>query len=69
MLSGNFFVFICCLIGAQTCYFKGNWKWFVVMVLCVLVSGTIIFVESYQVLVVSPDQELPLVIRNPTTPL
>jgi hypothetical protein len=68
ILIGNFFVFICCLIGAQACFFKGRWKWFVVSVLCVLVSGGCIALELYQAWN-PPEGELPVVVRSPITPL
>ncbi len=68
ILIGNFFVLICCLIGAQACYFKGKWKWLALWIVCSVVTGACIFIESYQVLV-PPVPELHFVIRNPTTPL
>jgi len=68
ILIANFFVFIICLIGAQTCYFKKRWKWFCLMLTCIIMSGACIFIELYQWLV-PPQQDLPVVIRQPTTPL
>jgi hypothetical protein len=70
ILIGNFFVFIICLTGAQACYFKKRWKWFFLMVACVLISGTCVFIELYQWLAPAASRELPSVfIRQPTTPL
>jgi hypothetical protein len=68
ILTGNFFVFILCLIGAQSCYFGRQWRWFFVTVAFVLLSGTIIFVELSPLLF-PPDRDRPEVLRFPTTPL
>jgi len=68
ILSGNFFVLIICLIGAQTCYFKRSWKWFVLSMLCVVISAGCIGLAVYQVLT-PPSHETTIVVRQPTTPL
>jgi hypothetical protein len=68
ILIANFLVFILCLIAAQACYFERRWKWFVPAVICVVLSGVCIFAELYQWLV-PPAHDLPIVLRQPTTPL
>ncbi len=68
ILIGNFFVFICCLIGAQACYFKCNWKWFTVSVLCVLVSAACILLELSQWLF-PPEHQTAVFVHQPTTSL
>jgi hypothetical protein len=65
---GNFFIFIVSLIGAQTLYFKGRWKWFVLTVACVVISGTCMFVEAYQWLA-PVEHKFHVYVRQPTTPL
>jgi glucan phosphoethanolaminetransferase (alkaline phosphatase superfamily) len=69
ILSGNFFVLIICLIGAQTCYFKRNWKWFYLSLLCVLISAGCIGAEMYQAWGPGAAAEQSVVVRSPTTPL
>jgi len=68
ILSGNFFVLILSLIGAQASYFKACWKWFVLSMLCAVISGGCIGVEVYQVLT-PPSHDMTIVVRQPTTPL
>jgi hypothetical protein len=68
ILSGNFVVFILSLIGAQASYFGKSWKWFVLAVICVLISGACIFAELAQWLI-PPLHESTVVMRQPTTPL
>ena len=68
ILTGNFFVFILCLIGAQSCYFGRKWRWFFVSVALVIASASFIFVElSPWIFPAITDR--PSVLRNPTTPL
>lgn len=70
ILSGNFFVLIICLIGAQMCFFKRNWKWFCLSMLCVLISAACIGAEMYQVWCPQAVREQQsIVVRSPTTPL
>ncbi len=70
LLTGNFFLFIVALIGAQSCYFGRRWKWFARLILCVLISSTCLAFEVYQWLTPPESDELPtIVIRQPTTPL
>jgi hypothetical protein len=68
ILTGNFFVFILCLIGAQSCFFGRQWKWFFLTVAFVILTATFIFIELSPWLF-PPVHDLPPVLRNPTTPL
>jgi hypothetical protein len=45
--TANVSVFIICLIGVQTCYFRQNWKWFWLMLVCCVLSGASAFVLFY----------------------
>jgi len=69
LLTGNFFILIICLVGVQCCYFRQRWKWFWLMLVCVLMSATCIGIVVYQWLSPAPERELPIVVRSPTTPL
>jgi hypothetical protein len=46
MMTGNFCVFLICLMGAQSCYFKRKWKWFWLMTLCVIISSAYLGFEA-----------------------
>ena len=48
ILIGNLFMLIISLMGTQTCYFKSNWKWFYLMLVCVFISTACILIVLYQ---------------------
>jgi hypothetical protein len=68
IFAASLFAFIVSMIGALGNYYEKRWKWFVFMLLCVIVSTACMGVELYQWETPTP-RELPLVIRNPQTPL
>jgi hypothetical protein len=45
--TANISVLIICLMGVQTCYFRHNWKWFWLMLVCVILSAASAFVLFY----------------------
>jgi hypothetical protein len=45
--TANVSVLIICLVGVQTCYFRRNWKWFWLLLVCVVLSGASAFVLFY----------------------
>jgi hypothetical protein len=65
----SLFVFIASLIWVLQSYFARRWIPYVSLLVCVIVSGTFLIILLYQVLIPPPQPELPLVIRQPTTPL
>jgi MFS family permease len=68
LVTGNFFILIIALMGTQSCYFKAKWKWFWLMLVCAVISAMCVGVEFYQWM--APEsQELPIYVRQPTTPL
>ena len=68
LLVGNAYILIVCLVGATTCYFRSRWKWFWLMLACVVMSSMCIAVVLDQWLnPTTPD--LPGLVRPPTTPL
>jgi hypothetical protein len=67
-LIGGFFVFILCLIAAQTCYFGARWIWFWLAVTGAIVSAACMGDEVYQWLT-PPENQQTIVVRQPTTPL
>jgi hypothetical protein len=46
--SANVAVLIICLMGLQCCYFRKSWKWFWLMLVCVLLSAASASFEIYQ---------------------
>ena len=68
LMAGNFFILIIALMGVQRCYFKASWKWFWLMLICVLLSATCISIVVYQ-WVTPPEHDTPVYVRSPTTPL
>jgi hypothetical protein len=68
ILTGNFFVFILCLIGAQSCFFGRQWRWFFVTLALVVASASFIFVELSP-WIFPAVHDRPAVLRYPTTPL
>jgi glucan phosphoethanolaminetransferase (alkaline phosphatase superfamily) len=68
ILSGNFFILIFSLIGAQASFFQRRWKWFALTLACAILSGACIAVEAYDSLCPS-ERDVPVVMRQPTTPL
>ncbi len=68
MLAGNFFIIIVCLIGLQAAYFRGRWKWFWLMLACVLVSASCMGIELMQWLTPA-SRDIQVFVRQPTTPL
>jgi hypothetical protein len=67
VLTGNFFVFILCLIGAQSCFFGRQWRWFFLTIALVVASASFIVVELSP-WVFPATRDRPAVIRYPTTP-
>lgn len=65
----SLFLFIVSLIGVQQCYFSGQWRRFFLILVCAIITGTTMFMQMYQLLAPPPVREMPLVIRQPTTPL
>ena len=65
----SLFLFILSLIGVQQCYFAARWKRFFLVLVCALVSGTTMLSQMYLLLAPPPAHDLPLIIRQPTTPL
>ncbi len=45
--TANVSVLLICLVGVQTCYFRRNWKWFWLLLVCVVLSGFSAFVLFY----------------------
>ncbi len=69
LLTANFFILIICLVGVQSCYFRRRWKWFSLMLVCVLLSGGCIAIVLYQCFAPGTPDDLPFIVRSPTTPL
>ena len=68
LLTGNFFILIISLVGVQACYFRGRWKWFCLMLVCVILSAMCIGIVVYP-MVVPTTHDVPLVNRAPIMPL
>jgi hypothetical protein len=68
-VTANLFILIICLVGAQSCYFRRRWKWFWLMLTCVVLSGSCVIFMVNQLCSPPPKIELPFVVRTPTTPL
>jgi hypothetical protein len=66
--TANVSVLIICLVGVQTCYFRRNWKWFWLLLICVILSGVSAFVLFYGF---NPEVSLhvPRLDRSPPNPL
>jgi len=70
LVTGNFLILIICLMAMQACYFKGNWKWYWLMLVAVVISAASLGILVYQRMVPPTDDTLPdAVLRHPTTPL
>jgi hypothetical protein len=67
--SANVFVLIICLIGVQSCYFRANWKWFWLMLVCVVLSGASAFVLFYGWFNPESPASLPRLDRSLVNPL
>jgi hypothetical protein len=65
----SLFAFIFSLIGGLKCYFENRWKWLVVMIACIIVSGACTFTLLYGLIIPPPPPELPVVNRHLMTPL
>jgi len=63
------FLFILSMIGVQQCFFARHWRRFFLILACAIISGSIMSVQMYEWMVPVPERDLPLVIRQPTTPL
>jgi hypothetical protein len=68
LFVGSLFAFIIAMIAALGSYFEKRWILFSFTLLCVVVSSVCMFVELYQWVTPHPH-EMPMVIRQPTTPL
>ncbi len=69
LVTAYLFILIICLVGVQSCYFRRKWKWFSLMLVCVLLSGGCIAIVLYQWFAPAPPDEFPVIVRSPTTPL
>jgi hypothetical protein len=69
LFIASFFVFIMSLIGALGHFFGRHWKWFFIILACVVISGACTFIELYLWLAPPPPHELPVIVRQPLTPL
>ena len=67
--TANVSVLIICLIGVQTCYFRRNWKWFWLMLVCVILSGACAFFIFYQWFNPGTPLHLPRFDRSLANPL
>jgi hypothetical protein len=68
-IAGTLFILIICIMGTLCSFYEARWKWFWLMVACTLISGAGLFTELYQVLISPQEPDLPVVIRQPTSPL
>jgi hypothetical protein len=55
---GSFFVFLLAMIGGLGSFFERLWKWFSLMMVCVLLSGGLMFMEL-DMLLIPPPRDLP----------
>jgi hypothetical protein len=67
--SANVAVFIICLIGVQACYFRGNRKWFWLLLICAILTGGCAVVEIYYWLNPPLSGGLPGLDRSSVNPL
>ena len=67
--AANVAVLIICLMGLQSCYFRKSWKWFWLMLVCVLLSGASAGVELYEWLGPQAETSLPRLDRSLVNPL
>jgi hypothetical protein len=67
--AANVAVLLICLMGLQCCYFRKSWKWFWLMLVCVLLSGASAGVELYQWLGPQAEDSLPRLDRSLVNPL
>jgi hypothetical protein len=67
--TANVSVLIICLVAVQTCYFRRNWKWFWLLLACVLLSGASAFVLFYGWFYPESTLSLPRLDRSLTNPL
>jgi hypothetical protein len=67
--TANVSVFIICLVAVQTCYFRRNWKWFWLLLVCVLLSGTSAFILFYGWFNPASTVALPRLDRSLVNPL
>ncbi len=67
--AANIMVLIICLMGMQTCYFRSNWKWFWLLLFCVVVSAGCAAVEFYQWLGPDTPFSMPRLDRSLVNPL
>jgi MFS-type transporter involved in bile tolerance (Atg22 family) len=68
-IAGTLFIFIICIMGTLCSYSERRWKWFGLMLACTLISGAGLFTELYQCLMLPASPDLPVIIRQPTSPL
>jgi hypothetical protein len=67
--TANVSVLIICLIGVQTCYFRRNWKWFWLLLVCVVLSGASAIVLFYGWFNPDAPLRLPRLDRSMVNPL
>lgn len=67
--TANIFVLIVCLVGVQTCYFRRNWKWYWLLLICAVLSGASAFVFFYQWLHPESPLVVPRLDRSLVNPL
>jgi hypothetical protein len=61
LIIANVFIFIICLVGMQSCYFRRRWLWFWLMLVCVLLSGACASIVLRQWMTGMSPQEIDLV--------
>jgi hypothetical protein len=69
ILMVSLFAFIVSMILALKSFFERRWGWFFPLVVCVLVTSTVLFLELEGFIMPPPPRDLPVVVRNPMTPL
>jgi hypothetical protein len=69
IMTASFFVLIICLMGVQTCYFRKRWYLFWLLLAGVVLSSGCISIVLYQWYAPTSANDLPDVVRSPTTPL
>ncbi len=65
----NAIVFILSLIGVIAAYFERKWKWFIVILICVILSAAGVAMELGYWFLPSAAQKSPVYVRQALTPL
>jgi hypothetical protein len=69
ILAISLFAFILSMMATLRCFFCTRSKWFVFLLVCVLVSGTGMMWELHRILTPTPVPDAPIFVRQPLTPL